>query len=196
MCRKNQTSNQFLICMFYFTPLKYRIKYLYGGLLFLFGHYAPYECIHCRGSSAAKQAVVLLGFHKIDAQGSICICYSRHASPISLSFLLFLIRGECQQNKWSCATKWNFYHISGAWLAKGGCVRVSGGWWCLNTNLHTHPTTSITQAHTQAPPPFITGHIEGVKFGGRAGNQWKGSIWRGSKVSHSVWFCFIASQHC
>lgn len=60
-----------------------------------------------------------------------------------------------------------------------------------------HTPHPFTHPHpTHPPPPFITGHIEGVKFSGGAGNQWKGSIWRGSKVSHSVWFCFIASQHC
>lgn len=58
------------------------------------------------------------------------------------------------------------------------------------------PHIPHTPPNTSPPPPFITGHIEGVKFSGGAGNQWKGSIWRGSKVSHSVWFCFIASQHC
>ncbi len=60
--------------------------------------------------------------------------------------------------------------------------------------LYTDP--SPPNHPTYPPPPFITGHIERVKFSGGAGNQWKGSIWRGSKVSHSVWFCFIASQHC
>lgn len=65
-----------------------------------------------------------------------------------------------------------------------------------STPLHTLHHHLHHHHHTYPPPRFITGHIEGVKFSGGAGNQWKGSIWRGSKVSHSVWFCFIASQHC
>lgn len=28
------------------------------------------------------------------------------------------------------------------------------------------------------------------------GNQWRIYIWQGSKVLHSVWLCFIASQYC
>lgn len=45
-------------------------------------------CCHCRGIASVpeRRAVSPLGFDKIDAQGSICICYSGHGCTISLSF--------------------------------------------------------------------------------------------------------------
>lgn len=88
-----------------------------------------------------------------------------HSLFLSL-LLLFLIRGECQQNKWSCAVKWNFYHISSGWVGVEVVVEVVVVGGCMMMMMPPH--IPHTPPNTSPPPPFITGHIEGVKFSGGA----------------------------